>query len=203
MAGSGSGPPRPAGAGSPGRASRRHALGDRREDADRAPARAVRERVEGLEAEEQRDGPAGDLRSDARAFADGLAGQLEHLAPRVGVVVVLGEREGDRTADRRGEPAHPGHLALRRGEVLAERAGRRELEDAGAELAERGRCRTARPRPRRCRAPARRRSPCARSCARSRRRARRPRSPSRTMTAIAAMSSSVAGSFFAPRSPIT
>ena len=46
------------------------------------------------------------------------------------------EREGDRTADRRGELAHPRHLPLRRGEVLAERAGGRELEHAGAELAE-------------------------------------------------------------------
>ena len=35
-----------------------------------------------------------------------------------------------------GEPAHPRHLPLGRGEVLAERARGRELEHAGAELAE-------------------------------------------------------------------
>ena len=35
-----------------------------------------------------------------------------------------------------GELAHPLHLAFGRGEVFAERAGRRELEHAGAELAE-------------------------------------------------------------------
>ena len=62
--------------------------------------------------------------------------ELEHAAPRLGVVVVLGQRERDRAVDRGRQLAHPRHLALGRGEVLAERAGRRELEDAGAELAE-------------------------------------------------------------------
>ena len=62
--------------------------------------------------------------------------QLEHPPPRLGIVVVLRERERDRPADRGRELAHPRHLALGRGEVFAERARGRELEHAGAELAE-------------------------------------------------------------------
>ena len=93
--------------------------------------------MERLQPEQQGHRATGDLRADARAFADRFAGELEHAPPRLGVVVVLGERERHRTVDRGGELAHPRHLALGRREVLAERAGRRELEDPGAELAER------------------------------------------------------------------
>ena len=81
-------------------------------------------------------GRPGDLRADLRAFGRGLRAQLEHAPPRFGIVVVLRERERDRPADRRREPAHPVHLAIGRGEILAERAGRRELEHTGSELAE-------------------------------------------------------------------
>ena len=102
------------------------------------------------------------------------------------------------------ELAHPRHLALGRGEVLAERAGGRELEHAGAELAEHAadaeqlvlggeraghglavdrhvRDRAARREAERAGLDA-----FAARCA-----------------AIASMSSAVAGSFLAPRSPIT
>ena len=51
-------------------------------------------------------------------------------------MVVLCQRERHGPADRGREPAHPRHLAIGRGEVLTERARRRELEHAPPQLAE-------------------------------------------------------------------
>ena len=86
--------------------------------------------------EQDRHGAAVDLRADREARRGGLGGEVELAAPGLGVGVVLGEDEADRALGGRGEAAHPVHLALGSGQVLAERAGRSKLEHAGVELAE-------------------------------------------------------------------
>ena len=53
-----------------------------------------------------------------------------------GIAVVLVERERDRAPDGGGQPPHPVHLLLGRGKVLAQRAGRGELEHRRTELAQ-------------------------------------------------------------------
>ena len=55
---------------------------------------------------------------------------------RSGCGVDLGEHERHRAAGLGGQPAHPVHLERGGRQVLAERAGGGQLEDAGAELAE-------------------------------------------------------------------
>ena len=130
--------------------------------------------------------------------------QVELTAPRVGVVVVLGQRERDRAADGGRQAPHPLHLPLRRGEVLAERRrpGPARTRRCRARRAP-DRCRTARPRPRTCRARARRRWRGGRACGRWRSRGRRPRCPLARWRPSPRCPAGVAGSLRAPRSPIT
>ena len=92
--------------------------------------------MERLQPEQQAHGAAGNLRAHLRTLGRGLRAQVEHELPRLGVVIVLRERERDRPLDRRRQLAHPRHLALGRGEVFAERTRGRELEHTGAELTE-------------------------------------------------------------------
>ena len=72
----------------------------------------------------------------SRSVGDGVVDQAQHLAPRLGCVVVLGQPEADRAAGLRRELAHPGDLAFGRQQVLTHHPGRSQLDDAGAELAE-------------------------------------------------------------------
>ena len=100
-------------------------------------ARPAVQRVEGLESEQQAERAARDLRADRHALVVRLAREVEHLLPLVGVEVVLEQRERDRAPGLAREPAHPVHLLLGRGEVLAHHARRRELEHARAGVGER------------------------------------------------------------------
>ncbi len=68
--------------------------------------------MEGLQAEEQAEGPARDLGSDGDAVVVGLEGQVQHPLPLVRVEVVLEEREGDRPVDLAGQASHPVHLPV-------------------------------------------------------------------------------------------
>ena len=162
------------------------------------------QRVEGLEPEQQSDRPARDLGSHRHVVVDGLTGEVEHSLPLVGVEVVLHERERHRplglrragasspspsrapTGPRPGCPAGASSKTPRPTSPSA-RAEREQLvlggERAGHGLAV-DRAVRDRARGREADAPRRR-------CA------------SRTMRAISAMSSAVAGSLRAPRSPIT
>ena len=140
------------------------------------PRRAVRERVEGLQPEQQVDRPGRHLGDHQRALGLGLARTARACAGRpVGVVVVLGE--GER---RSGRPMAAASLRIqaisRSGAARSSPSAPagRQLEHAGAEpRPARRRCRTARPRRRRCRARAHRRWPCGRWCGTWRSRARR------------------------------
>src|SRR5438309_344720 len=112
----------------------RHLLGPRQQtDAGLAPRGREVERVEGGEAEQDRDRAAVHLGAQGHALGGGVRSQVELTAPRLGVVVVLRQGEGDRTVGGGGQAAHPRHLLLRRGQVLTEGARGRQLEDTGAE----------------------------------------------------------------------
>ena len=114
-----------------------HLLGPGQEaDAGLAPRGGEVERVERREAQQDRHRAPVHLRTKGHTFRGRLGGQVELAAPRLGVVVVLSEGEGDWAVGRGRQATHPRHLFLRRGQVLAEGAGRRQLEHAGPELAE-------------------------------------------------------------------
>ena len=116
----------------------RHLLLPREQaEAGLAPRRGEGERVERLEAEQQRHRAAVHLRAHAaRPRRPPPPTGRAAASTRSGSALFWREGERDRPADGRGQAAHPVHLPLGRGQVLAERAGRRQLEHAGAELAE-------------------------------------------------------------------
>ena len=80
--------------------------------------------------------PPRHLRADIGPLVESGHRFGQQLGPQVGVRVHLEQGEGHRSADGRREPAHPVHLLLRVGDVLAGDAGRRQLEDPGPELAQ-------------------------------------------------------------------
>ena len=94
--------------------------------------------MEGGEAEQDRDGAPVHLGAQGHALGRRLGRQVELAAPRRRVGVVLGEGEGHRAPGGCGQAAHPRHLPLGRGQILAQGAGRGELEHACAQLAEHG-----------------------------------------------------------------
>ncbi len=99
--------------------------------------RPVAQCVERLEAEQEPERSTGDLGTDRDATGVDLADEVEHLAPLVGLEIVLEERERERPSRLLGEADHPVHLALRRREVLPHHARGCELEHAGSRGGER------------------------------------------------------------------
>ena len=105
-------------------------------EAGLAPRRREVERVEGLEPEEDRHRAGVHLRPQVDALRAGLGGEVELAPPRLRVGDVLGQHERHRPPACRAQAAHPVDLPLGRGQVLAQRPGRGELEHTRAQLAE-------------------------------------------------------------------
>src|SRR4029078_2288795 len=147
--------------------------------------------------------------------------EAQDVAPLVGGEVVLRQREAHRAADGGGETAHPRHFLLPRGEVLADDRRITATSSSGAErsspITPAG-ASSKRPVPS---SPSTLPMPNSSSSAayvpgtgspstalcmivRDVEKPSAPaRMPSRTRSAIASMSSGVAGSFRAPRPPLT
>ncbi len=87
---------------------------------------------------QEAEAAAGHLGPQVGTLVDGPQRLVHQLAPQVGRGVDLDEGEGDRAVDGGRQPAHPVDLELRGHDVLAGRARRGQLEDAGAQFAERG-----------------------------------------------------------------
>ena len=149
------------------------------------------------------EGPPRDLGEDLGAFVHRLRGQVEQFAPQLGRRVDLQQCEGHRPADLLGEAPHPVEFLDRRRDVFARRTRASDLEDALAQFAQDatdpeqlvlGRERAGHG------------SPLIARCAIVRE-VEKPRAPAATpaftISAMRAMSSAVAASLFAPRSPIT
>ena len=104
--------------------------------------------VPALQADHHPDGAAEHLRAHQRAVAAGGGGLVELGAPEAGLDVVLSHQEGDGTAGARGNLLHPGEVARRVDDVLAEQARRHYFHHAvaagrhrlgeGVQLLERG-----------------------------------------------------------------
>ena len=180
------------------------------EPGDREVRRTAHERVVAREAAEDPDRARRDLREELRAGRVHLDREVEHRAPRLGIVDVLHRRERDLLSGRPRDVGEQPELVILAEPLAAElrhvadRRRRDRLEHPAAAVGHaRGRARSARRRSRTCRARLRRRSSGGRSCARWRSRPRPPRSPRATRRRISAMSSAVASSLRTPRSRIT